>query len=96
MTGNRMAHPLLISLANIDADIRSKESLHAHILLTLLPVVSFLHLKTRVRSLLSDRLIHESHQEKQYLSYIVLHALNMPYVPIRKLQASICLYNILK
>ena len=55
-----MAHPLLISLANIDADIRSKGSLHAHILLTLLPVVSFLHPKTRVRSLLSDHLIHES------------------------------------
>ena len=60
MTGNQMAHPLLISLANIDADICSKGSLHAHILLTLLPVVSFLHPKSRVRSLLSDRLIHES------------------------------------
>ena len=59
MTGNRMAHPLLISLANIDADIHSKGSLHVHILLTLLPVASFLHPKTRIRSLLSDRLIHE-------------------------------------
>jgi len=60
MTRNRMAHPLLISLANIDPDIHSKGSLHAHVLLTLLPVVSFLHPKTRIRSLLSDRLIHES------------------------------------
>ena len=60
MTGNRMAHPLLMSLANIDPDIRSKGSLHAHVLLALLPVASFLHPKTRVRSLLSDRLIHES------------------------------------
>ena len=55
-----MAHPLLLSLANIDADIRSKGSLHAHILLALLPVASFIHKTTRVRSLLSDCLVHES------------------------------------
>ena len=60
MTGNQMAHPLLLSLANIDSDIRSKGSLHAHLLLALLPVVSFIHPKTRVRSLLADRLVHES------------------------------------
>ncbi|KAI6014893.1 hypothetical protein BKA83DRAFT_4061372, partial [Pisolithus microcarpus] len=60
MTGNRMAHPLLLSLANIDADIRSKGSLHGHVLLALLPVVSFIHGKTHVRSLLSDWLVHES------------------------------------
>ena len=55
-----MAHLLLLSLANIDADIRSKGSLHAHLLLALLPVASFIHPKTHVRSLLSDRLVHES------------------------------------
>ena len=55
-----MAHPLLLSLANIDADICSKGSLHAHILLALLPVASFIHKTTRVRSLLSDHLVHES------------------------------------
>ena len=60
MTGNRMAHPLLFSLANIDSDIRSKGSLHAHLLLALLPVVSFIHPKTHVRSLLADCLVHES------------------------------------
>ncbi|KAI6016894.1 hypothetical protein BKA83DRAFT_4059575 [Pisolithus microcarpus] len=60
MTGNRMAHPLLLSLANIDADIRSKGSLHGHVLLALLLVISFIHGKTHIRSLLSDRLIHES------------------------------------
>ena len=54
-----MAHPLLLSLANIDADIRSKGSLHAHVLLALLPVVSFIHHKTRIRSLMADRLVHE-------------------------------------
>ncbi|KAF8546867.1 hypothetical protein OG21DRAFT_1527549 [Imleria badia] len=59
MTGNRMAHPLLLSLANIDADIHSKGSLHAHVLLALLPVPSFIHKQMHVCSLLSDRLFHE-------------------------------------
>ncbi|KAI6026101.1 hypothetical protein BKA83DRAFT_4050307 [Pisolithus microcarpus] len=54
MSGNRMAHPLLLSLANISMDICSKGSLHGHMLLTLLPVPSFIHKKSRVRSLLSD------------------------------------------
>ena len=58
MSGNRMAHPLLLSLANIEMDIRSKGSLHGHLLLALLPVPSFIHKKSRVRSLLSDRLFH--------------------------------------
>ena len=60
MTGNKMAHPLLLSLANIDTDICSKGSLHAHVLLALLPVVSFIHQKMHVRSLLADRLVHET------------------------------------
>ena len=60
MTGNRMAHLLLLSLANIDSDIRSKGSMHGHVLLVLLPIGSFAHKKTHVRTLLSDRLIHES------------------------------------
>jgi len=61
MTGNtRMVHPLLISLTNIDPDICSKGSLHLHVLLALLSIASFLHPKTHICSLLSDRLIHES------------------------------------
>ena len=59
MSGNRMAHPLLISLANIDVDIRSKGSLHTHLLLALLPVTSFIHKKSWVHSLLSNRLFHK-------------------------------------
>jgi len=58
MSGNRMAHPLLLSLANIATDIRSKGSLHGHLLLALLPVPTFIHKKSRIRSLLSDRLLH--------------------------------------
>ncbi|KIJ63917.1 hypothetical protein HYDPIDRAFT_29265 [Hydnomerulius pinastri MD-312] len=60
MTGNRMAHPVLISLANIDADIHSKTSLHGYLLLALLPIPKFVHKTTWVRSLLQDRLVHQA------------------------------------
>ena len=60
MSGNRMAYPLLISLANIDVSIRSKASLHAYLLLALLPVAKFSHKVTRIRSLLQDRLVHQA------------------------------------
>ena len=60
MSGNRMAHPVLISLANIDPSIRSKASLHAYLLLALLPIAKFTHKTTHVRSLLQDRLVHNA------------------------------------
>lgn len=60
MTGNRMAHPVLISLANIDPAIRSKTSLHGYMLLALLPIAKFIHKNTRVHSLLQDRLFHQA------------------------------------
>ena len=59
MSGNWMAHPLLLSLENIDSAIWCKGSLHGHVLLALLPVVSFIYKKTRICSLLSDCLVHE-------------------------------------
>ena len=59
MTGNRIAHPLLISLANLKMNFRMKSSNHAFLLLALLPVPSFIHQKKRLRGLLGDRLIHE-------------------------------------
>jgi Plavaka transposase len=59
MTGNRIAHPLLISLANLKMNFRMKSSNHAFLLLALLPVPSFIHQKKRLRGLLEDRLIHE-------------------------------------
>ena len=43
MTGDRMAHPLLISLANLDMEFCAKASHHAFIFLALLPVPIFLH-----------------------------------------------------
>ncbi|KAI5990601.1 hypothetical protein EDD15DRAFT_2170126 [Pisolithus albus] len=60
MSGNRMAHPLLISLANIDACLRSKSSAHAYILLALLPIAKFTHGTTHIHSLLQDRLVHQA------------------------------------
>jgi hypothetical protein len=58
MTGNRMAHPLLISLANLDMDFRGKVSHHAFLLLALLPIPKFLA-KKKIRGALESRLIHE-------------------------------------
>lgn len=62
MTGDRMAHPLLISLANILASFRLKSSHEAFLLLALLPVPKFIHQNTftkRTHGLLGDRLTHE-------------------------------------
>ncbi|KAI6095337.1 hypothetical protein F5141DRAFT_1013486 [Pisolithus sp. B1] len=60
MSGNCMAHPLLISLTNIDACLRSKSSMHAYILLTLLPIAKFTHGTTHIHSLLQDQLMHQA------------------------------------
>ncbi|KJA12854.1 hypothetical protein HYPSUDRAFT_152210 [Hypholoma sublateritium FD-334 SS-4] len=59
MTGNRQAHPLLISLANLDMDFRVKASNHAFLLLALLPIPQFIHPTKRLRGVLADRLFHE-------------------------------------
>ena len=58
MTSNHMAHPLLISLTNIDASVCSKTLLHGYLLLGLLPIVKF-HKDTCIHSLMQDRLTHE-------------------------------------
>lgn len=59
MTGNRVAHPLLISLANLNMDFRNKVSNNAFLLLALLPIPKFNHHIKRIRTLLADRLFHE-------------------------------------
>lgn len=59
MTGNREAHPLLISLANLDMEFRMKASNNAFLLLALLPIPKFIHTKKRLRGVLSDRVYHE-------------------------------------
>ncbi|KAI5994862.1 hypothetical protein EDC04DRAFT_2530072, partial [Pisolithus marmoratus] len=60
MSGNHMAHPLLISLTNIDACLHSKSSAHAYILLTLLPIAKFTHRTTCVHSLLQNQPMHQA------------------------------------
>ena len=59
MTGGRVAHPLLISLANLLMDFRTKASNHAFQLLALLPVPHFIHKNRKIRGILENRLIHQ-------------------------------------
>jgi Plavaka transposase len=59
MTGDRWAHPLLISLANIKMEHRSKGSHHSFLLLALLPIPKFVEKNKKVRGVLESRLIHE-------------------------------------
>ena len=59
MTRDRVAHPLLISLADIIMDFRMKASNHAFILLVILPVPKFLHKNKKIWGILENCLIHE-------------------------------------
>jgi len=58
MTGHRQAHPLLISLANLDMGFRTKASNHAFLLLALLPIPKFIA-RNRTRGVLDARLFHK-------------------------------------
>ncbi|KAJ6577731.1 hypothetical protein B0H19DRAFT_1337416 [Mycena capillaripes] len=58
MTGNRQAHPLLITLANIDMDFRMKAVFHAFLLLALVPIPKFLVKNPEIRGMLESRLWH--------------------------------------
>ena len=58
MTGNRVAHPLLISLANIGMDFRTKASNDLFLLLALLPIPRFIHPDRKIRGVLESRLFH--------------------------------------
>ncbi|KAG1846143.1 hypothetical protein C8R48DRAFT_779637 [Suillus tomentosus] len=59
LTGDCVAHPLLISLANLHMNPRSKSSTNSFVLTALLPVVKFVHKNKRMRGVLQDRLIHQ-------------------------------------
>lgn len=58
IAGGRIAHPLLISLANIKMSVRNKGSLHAFLLLALLPIAQFSHPKKRIWGVLDACLFH--------------------------------------
>jgi len=60
MSGNCMAYPLQISLANINAHLHSKASTHAYLLLALLSITKFTHKTTHIHSLLQDWLVHQA------------------------------------
>lgn len=59
MTGGRVAHPLLMSLANLLMDFRMKGTNHAFLLLALLPVPKFIHKDSKTRGVLENRMVHE-------------------------------------
>ncbi|KAE9383333.1 hypothetical protein BT96DRAFT_844117 [Gymnopus androsaceus JB14] len=60
ITGNRVAHPLLISLANIDSEVLSKASNHLFNLLALIPIPRYMHSKREVNGVCENRLYHQS------------------------------------
>ncbi|KIK36525.1 hypothetical protein CY34DRAFT_26309 [Suillus luteus UH-Slu-Lm8-n1] len=71
MTGGRVTHPLLISLANIKMATRNKASLYAFLLTALLPIVKFLYPVKQMQSVLEARLVH---QPKIYQAPTPLHS----------------------
>ncbi|KAG1860979.1 hypothetical protein C8R48DRAFT_774239 [Suillus tomentosus] len=58
LTGDCVAHPLLISLANIHMNTRLKSSLNTF-LTALLPVPKFVHKNKQMKGVLQDRLVHQ-------------------------------------
>ncbi|KIK33927.1 hypothetical protein CY34DRAFT_26962 [Suillus luteus UH-Slu-Lm8-n1] len=59
MTGARVAHPLLLGLANIRMRTRTKLSSRAFLLTALLHIPQYLHPNQWMRGVLEDRLIHK-------------------------------------
>ena len=59
MTGDHVAHPLLIGITNIKMSTRLKLSSNAFMLTALLPVPKFVHENKRMCGVLEDRLIHQ-------------------------------------
>ncbi|KAI5988871.1 hypothetical protein F5J12DRAFT_907673 [Pisolithus orientalis] len=59
LCGGRVAHPLLVSLANIKMSTHLKLSSNSFMLAALLPVPKFMHKNKHMCGLLEDRLIHE-------------------------------------
>ncbi|KAI6019279.1 hypothetical protein BKA83DRAFT_4056954 [Pisolithus microcarpus] len=59
MCGGKVAHLLLISLANIKMAMRNKASSHVFLLTALIPVIEFIHPVPRMRSVLEARLFHQ-------------------------------------
>jgi Plavaka transposase len=54
-----MAHPLLVTVANIHMDIRLKASYHTLLLTALIPCVKFIGVKKNLIGALENRLFHK-------------------------------------
>ena len=59
MTGGWAAHPLLISLANIDFAFQSKASNHLFLLLAMLPIPAFVDKDPKIQGVLDACLMHK-------------------------------------
>src|SRR5882757_9689441 len=59
MTGDRVAHPVLLSLANIHSDIRMKASHHTFLLVGLLPCPKFLTKDKSFCGPLENQIVHQ-------------------------------------
>ena len=59
MTGNQVAHPLLISLANISMDFQNKVSNHLFLLLALLLIPCYIHPTKKLQGVLESQLFHQ-------------------------------------
>lgn len=57
-TGNKEMHPLLISLANIDAGVRMKATSHSFVVAGYLPIPKFQDVSREVQSILDARCFH--------------------------------------
>jgi hypothetical protein len=70
-TGGKVAHPVLLSLANINMAVRNKDSYHAFLLVGLLPIPKFFVQNRKLLSTLYHRLIH--------------HCLDILFNPLKKI-----------
>ncbi|KAI6108944.1 hypothetical protein EDD16DRAFT_1455169, partial [Pisolithus croceorrhizus] len=57
--GGKVAHPLLVSLANIKMAMQNKVSSHAFLLNALMPVIRFIHSVHQMHSVLEAHLFHK-------------------------------------
>ncbi|KAG1804172.1 uncharacterized protein BJ212DRAFT_1284650, partial [Suillus subaureus] len=59
LTGDCVAHPLLLSITNIHMNTWLKSSLNTFVLTVLLPVPKFIHKEKCMKGLLQDQLVHQ-------------------------------------
>ena len=58
MTGGHVSHPLVMTLANLDAEVRMKSSFGSLTLLALLPIPKFIGVKKPLHGVLENRVTH--------------------------------------